>query len=89
MADQLGSCFVPEERDDGGLSEPAISTAVTPKYQMGKKAAEFLYERMNGYDGPSRHEVLRAQLAIRNSTLKTAAKTLDAIVLDDRNTIYK
>ena len=21
MADQLGSCFVPEERDDGGLSE--------------------------------------------------------------------
>ena len=56
---------------------------------MGKKAAEFLYERMNGYDGPSRDEVLRAQLAIRNSTLKTAAKTLDAIVLDDRNTIYK
>lgn len=71
------------------VTTPAISTAVTPKYQMGKKAAEFLYERMNGYDGPSRHEVLRAQLAIRNSTLKTAAKTLDAIVLDDRNTIYK
>ena len=71
------------------VTTPAISTAVTPKYQMGMKASEFLYERMNGYDGPPRHEVLKAQLAIRNSTLKSAAKTLDAIVLDDRNTIYK
>ena len=59
------------------------------KVSDGEEGGGVLYERMNGYDGPSRHEVLRAQPAIRNSTLKTAAKTLDAIVLDDRNTIYK
>jgi len=56
---------------------------------MGLKASEFLFERIEGYEGPPRHEMLKAQLAIRNSTLRSAAKSLDAIVLDDRNTIYK
>lgn len=71
------------------VTTPAITTTVTPKYQMGLKASEFLFERIEGYEGPPRHEILKAQLAIRNSTLRSAAKSLDAIVLDDRNTIYK
>lgn len=71
------------------VTTPAITTTVTPKYQMGLKASEFLFERIEGYEGPPRHEMLKAQLAIRNSTLRSAAKSLDAIVLDDRNTIYK
>ena len=37
-------------------------------YYMGKRAAELLIERIEGYQGPPRREFIPAQLQIRSST---------------------
>jgi len=48
--------------------EVPLTTVVQDTYKMGKRAAELLMERIQGYQGPPRHEVLPTHLKVRYST---------------------
>ncbi|MDG0814720.1 LacI family DNA-binding transcriptional regulator [Cohnella rhizosphaerae] len=54
------------------LIRPRLTSVVQPKYEIGKKLAEFLLSRMNeSYSGPGRHEIFGSRLAVRQSTVKS------------------
>jgi DNA-binding LacI/PurR family transcriptional regulator len=48
--------------------EIPLTTVAQDTYQIGKRAAELLIERIEGYDGPPRWELLPTQLKVRAST---------------------
>jgi LacI family transcriptional regulator len=47
--------------------KPAITVVSQDPYAMGRHAAEFMFSRLDGYDGPSRHAVLPTPLIQRGS----------------------
>lgn len=59
------------------VTTPSISTMISPRYEIGSKAAEMLFQRIDGDCGAPRKVMLRPHLAIRGSTLKTAVKTVE------------
>ncbi len=50
-----------------GLLEPALTTVRAPKYEMGARAAELLFDHM-GSDAQMHWELLRGSLVVRQST---------------------
>jgi len=48
--------------------EVPLTTVAQDTFALGQRAAEFLVERLEGYPGPPRREVLPTQLRIRAST---------------------
>lgn len=61
------------------VTTPSISTMISPRYEIGSKAAKILFERIDGDCEAPKKVVLRPHLAIRGSTLKTAFKTVDVM----------
>jgi LacI family transcriptional regulator len=47
--------------------KPAVSVVAQDPYAMGRRAAELVFSRLDGYDGPSRHAVLPTPLIQRGS----------------------
>jgi len=62
--------------DDEGIANTLLDVGLTTVAQdgfaMGKRAAELLIERIEGHDGPCRHDVLPTQLRVRASTAPPA-----------------
>jgi GntR family transcriptional regulator of arabinose operon len=76
-AAKLANLRVPEDLslvgfDDEGivmtLLDVPLTTVAQDAVALGKKAAELLIERIAGYDGPPREEVVATQLRVRAST---------------------
>lgn len=61
------------------ITTPSITTMISPRYELGSKAAKLLFDRIEGYEGEARHVLMPAHLAIRESTLKTATKKMNAL----------
>jgi LacI family transcriptional regulator len=51
------------------LLKPGLSAVSQPTYDVGRRAAELLVERLSGGDGPAREVVLTPSLEIRGSSL--------------------
>jgi LacI family transcriptional regulator len=49
------------------MLEPGISVVVQDPYALGRRAAELLFSRLDGYDGDSRLDVLPTELVARGS----------------------
>ena len=62
--------------DDEGIVNTLLDVPLTTVAQdavaMGRRAAEFLIERIEGYDGPPRREVIPTQLRVRASAAPPA-----------------
>jgi len=80
-AASLAGLRVPEDLslvgfDDEGivttLLDVPLTTVAQDGFAMGKRAAELLIERIEGYDGSARQEVLRTELRVRASTAPPA-----------------
>jgi DNA-binding LacI/PurR family transcriptional regulator len=80
-ATKLAGLRVPEDLslvgfDDEGivntLLDVPLTTVAQDGFTMGRRAAELLIERIEGYDGPLRQEVLPTQLRVRASTAPPA-----------------
>ncbi len=52
--------------------EVPLATVPQDTFVLGRRAAELLIERIEGYDGPPRVEVLPTQLKVRASTASPA-----------------
>ena len=61
------------------LTTPSITTAIAPRYDIGRTAAELLFARITGSTCPPEERILPSHLAIRASTLPTAAKDLESM----------
>jgi LacI family transcriptional regulator len=48
---------------------PILTAIVHPAYEIGRKAAKMLSQRMDGYAGLPREEILPVELVVRKSTL--------------------
>lgn len=59
------------------VTTPSISTMVSPRYEIGVKAAQLLFGRIDGDSEPLKKVMRRPHLAIRGSTLKTAVKSVE------------
>lgn len=51
----------------GDMVEPAISVVTQDPYALGRRAAELLFSRLDGFDGESRQVVLPTRLVARGS----------------------
>lgn len=80
-ATKLAGLRVPEDLslvgfDDEGivntLLDVPLTTVAQDGFAMGRRAAELLIERIEGYNGPLRQEVLPTQLRVRASTAPPA-----------------
>jgi LacI family transcriptional regulator len=49
------------------MVQPGITVVRQDPQLLGQRAAELLFQRLDGYDGPSRHEVLPVELVPRGS----------------------
>lgn len=49
------------------MVEPGITVVRQDASAMGRRAAELLFERLDGHTGPSRHETLPVELVVRGS----------------------
>lgn len=59
------------------VTAPSVTTMIVPRYELGYRAAGLLFERLEGRAGNAREIVVKPRLVIRQSTLKTAFKTMD------------
>ena len=67
VPDDVGlACF--GDLEAASTIDPFLTTIVHPAYELGKKAAEMLNQRMGGYAGPPREETLDVDLVVRKST---------------------
>ena len=53
---------------------PRLSTVAQPAYDMGRKVAELLFQRIRGEGGVRRHERLKGRLLVRQSTSHPQAR---------------
>jgi LacI family transcriptional regulator len=51
----------------GNVVDPGLTVLAQDPARLGRTAAELLFSRLDGYDGPSRQIVLEAQLIVRGS----------------------
>ena len=51
----------------GDVIEPGVSVVAQDPLALGRRAAELLFSRVDGYDGPSRHVVIPTRLIQRGS----------------------
>jgi DNA-binding LacI/PurR family transcriptional regulator len=49
------------------LLDPGITVMSQDPLRMGMEAAELLFERLDGADGPSRHRLIETKLVTRGS----------------------
>ena len=49
------------------LLDPAVTVVTYEPYRLGQEAAELLFARIDGYQGPSQHRVVDTQLIARGS----------------------
>ena len=61
------------------ITTPAITTMIVPRYDIGYEAAQILFQRINGEKKEKEEKILTSHMAIRASTLRTAAKKMDAM----------
>jgi GntR family transcriptional regulator, arabinose operon transcriptional repressor len=67
---------IPEDLSIGGFDdtdialylETALTTVAQDSFLIGKRSAELLIERLEGYNGPPRTEILPVELRVRSST---------------------
>ena len=57
-----------DDIESAALIHPFLTVVAQPAYQMGSRAMEMLLERINGYAGPTRKEVLPTEMIIRTSS---------------------
>lgn len=56
--------------------EAPLTTVAQDTFSLGRRAAEILIERVEGYNGPPRQEILPTQLRVRDSTALPAHQTI-------------
>lgn len=63
--------------DDAPIARiaPSLTTVRQPVYEMGKKAAEILIDKINGSQNETKKVILPGELIIRNSTSKRLSKS--------------
>ena len=59
------------------ITTPSLTTMIVPRYEEGYQAAALLFDRIDGQISSRKKVVLKPNLSIRDSTLKTAFKTMD------------
>ncbi len=59
------------------VTSPSITTMIVPRYELGYRAAELMFQQIDGVRMQARTLELRPYLSVRESTLKTAVKTLE------------
>lgn len=64
------------------VTDPAITTMIAPRRRLGSRAAELLYERIEGMSGGPRREILTAHAAVRCSTMRSATRGLETMFDD-------
>ena len=64
------------------VTDPAITTMIAPRRRLGSRAAELLYERIEGMSGGPRRETLTAHAAVRCSTMRSATRGLETMFDD-------
>lgn len=60
------ACF--EELGLASTIDPFLTVVRQPSYEIGRKALDLLLDRVRGYDGPAREEVMPTELILRRST---------------------
>lgn len=50
-----------------GMLDPGVTVVAQDPYAIGRAAAELLFARLDGYDGPSQHRTISTRLVIRGS----------------------
>ena len=73
VPDDLSLAGFDDESVVNTLLEAPLTTVAQDGFALGKRAAELLIERIAGYDGPPRREILPTQLRVRASTAPPAA----------------
>lgn len=67
VPDDVGlACF--GDLEAASTIDPFLTVIKHPAYELGKKAAEILIDRIEGYGGPAREEVLSVNMVVREST---------------------
>lgn len=61
------------------ITTPPITTWTVPWYDMGKRAAGMLFERIEGERTQALYEQVEGKLAIRGSTMRSAKKSMDTM----------
>lgn len=64
------------------VTNPPITTMIVPRYELGYRAAELMFQRIDGLRTQASIIELRPYLSVRESTLKTAVKTLEMMFTD-------
>lgn len=64
------------------ITTPSITTMVAPRYEIGFEATRLLFERIEGKQKKAEQLILPSHMAIRESTLQTAVKSLQAMFLE-------
>lgn len=64
------------------VTTPSITTMVAPRYDLGAEAAKLLFRRIEENTSPPQEVILPSHMAIRESTLKTARRSLNAMFLE-------
>ncbi len=57
-----------DDHDIAAYLETPLTTVAQNTYSLGRRAAEILIQRVEGYSGPSRKEILPTHLRVREST---------------------
>ncbi len=68
--------------DDLPLAElygSGLTLVDQPTYDLGRRAAELLMERLQGMDGPAREVLLTPRLTVRGSSVRSSATRLDSL----------
>ena len=73
VPDDLSLMGFDDESVVNTILDVPLTTIAQDGFALGKRAAELLIERIEGYDGPPRREVLPTQLRVRASTAPPAA----------------
>jgi LacI family transcriptional regulator len=56
--------------------DPALTCVAQPTYEIGRRAALRLFERIDGAAGPATHQVLEPELRVRGTSLSRASPSI-------------
>ncbi len=67
------------------ISHPPITTMIVPRHKLGETAARMLYERIEGSKKAPQKVILKAQMAVRRSSMNSAKRDLQMRMLESEN----